>query len=253
MKHLPSFSMLVLLCLLVHGQGAFAQWAVVDAGDIAQNTITAVNSAKIAIDTGQQVINTYNVILNQIKQIENQVKNLQRLPQGLNFVQDISLFGSKVTGLLGQANTVSFELDQATKQFDTLYRQAATVASTGDILALRQQMLGARMEASSMAVQMQSVRQNLTDVYTRLCNLLSGSWGASGNLDSQQIAAQQQALVLSTLQNTQALHATAARLEAQRQAEEVVLEQLRLKHLQELNTPMAPYVGGNGKLVTYTW
>src|SRR5215831_15122774 len=228
-----------LVLSLLLGLAAAPGWAydvpVIDITNIVQSTISAANSVKIAADTAQQVINTYNVILNQIKQIENQVKNLQRMPQGLNFTDDMRLLGSKVTGLLGQANTVSFELDQATKQFDTLYRQAATVASTGDILALRQQMLGARMEASGMAVQMQSVRQNLTDVYTRLCNLLNGSWGASGNLDSQQIAAQQQALVLSTLQQTQALQATAARLEAQRQAEEVVLEQLRLKHLQELN------------------
>ena len=154
---------------------------------------------------------------------------------------------------MAQANTVGFALNQVTKQFDGLYREIGTVVTTGDILALRDKMLGARLEASGMAVQMQSVRTNITDVYTRIANLLNGTWSASGNLDSHQLAAQQQALMTHTLQTIQAMQATNARVMVQREAEDVVLQQLRLKAQQQLNVRLPRYVGEQGALVTYTW
>jgi P-type conjugative transfer protein TrbJ len=246
---------LALVALVLWGHSASAQWAVEDVAAIAQETITAVNTVAMYARQGEQIINEYNVIRNQIVQIEHEVTNLQRLPKGLNFLDDITLFGNKLNSLMGQANAVSFELEQATKDFDKLYRQAVTIATTGDIMTLRKQLLDARMQASGMSVHMTAVRTNLTDVSTRLCSLLNGSWTASGNLDSQQLAAQQQALLLHSQQAAQAMLATQARLAAQKEAEDVVLEQVRLHMLQDATAPV-PGTGtyeAKGKLPVYRW
>jgi P-type conjugative transfer protein TrbJ len=220
---------------------------------LGQMIATAANTAASYVRQGEQIVNEYNIIRNQIVQIEHEVANLQRIPKGLNFLDDISLFSNRLTGLMAQANAVSFELDQATKDFEKLYQQAATVTRTGDVLALRRQLLDARMQASGMSVQMTAVRTHLSDVFTRLCALLNGSWTASGNLDSQQIAAQQQGLLLHSQQMAQAMLATQARLQAQREAEEVVLEQVRLQVLQDAVAPVAPYTDARGTLPVYRW
>jgi len=250
---IKQIAFLALVTLFLRCQYASAQWSVIDASNLVQTTLTAINTAASYARQGEQIINEYNVIRNQIVQIEHEVANLQRIPKGLNFLDDITLFGNKLNGLMGQANAVSFELDQATKDFDKLYKQAQAVATTGDIMTLRQQLLQARMQASGMSVQMTAVRTNLTDVSTRLCALLNGSWTASGNLDSQQITAQQQALLLHSQQAAQAMLATQARLAAQKEAEDVVLEQVRLKMLQDAVAPVAPYTDFRGKLPVYRW
>jgi predicted glycosyl hydrolase (DUF1957 family) len=134
---------------------------------------------------------------------------------------------------------LSYDLTQATSQFDALYTQLSLTASPADLLAQRRQMLTARLQASRMAVQMQSIRTNVTDIYNRLCALLDGSWRASGNLDSAQLAAQQQALLTHSQQMAQAMLATSQRLEAQRQAEDVVLQQAAIQAYLQATT-LAP-------------
>jgi hypothetical protein len=47
--------------------------------------------------------------------------------------------------------------------------------------------------------------------------------------------------------------ATQARLQAQREAEEVVLEQVRLQMLHDAIAPVAPYTDAKGKLPVYRW
>jgi conjugal transfer/entry exclusion protein len=138
------------------------------------------------------------------------------------------------------------------KEFQTLYVEADALAE-GDYALVRKRFLTARMQASGVAVQVQSVQTNMSDVFGRLCSLLDGSWRAKGNLDSEQLAAQQQALQTATLQHLQALQATAARLQAQREAEQVALERLRIKVMEQFTAPVAEYTGAGGFLPTYQW
>jgi P-type conjugative transfer protein TrbJ len=215
-----------------------AQFAVLDAGNLVQNTTTALSMLKQVQTSAQQLIAEYNLVRNTITQIENQVKNLQRIPKGLSYIDDISLFGSRLSGLMATANGISFQLDQATRQFEHLYQQTATLTAP-NVFNLRQQMIQSRMETAGIAIQVQSVRTNLSDIYSRLCNLLSGSYGASGNLDSLQIAAQQQALLIHSQQIALTMQATQARMETQRQAEEMALQQMALAHYKQVTT-LAP-------------
>lgn len=249
---MKALTMLGLLMLLWLGR-AHAQWAVADAANLVQTTLTALSTAASYVRQGEQVINEYNLIRNQIVQIEHEVTNLQRLPEGLNMLETIGAYGNKVTGVLARANAVSYELDQATSDFEKLYMRTAAITTAQDIYTLRQQLLTAKLQASGMSVQMTAVRTNLSDVYTRVCNLLNGAWTAKGNLDSQQMAAQQQALLLHSQQMAQAMLATQGRLQAQQAAEDAVLEQMRLKMLQEATAPVAPYTDAKGKLPVYRW
>jgi P-type conjugative transfer protein TrbJ len=96
---------------------AWGQWLVEDVNVGVQTTLTAIQSVMTAANTaamyvrqGEQIINEYNVILNQIKQYETMVKNLARLPEGLNFFDTISAWGTTLTGLLGQANAIGYTL-----------------------------------------------------------------------------------------------------------------------------------------------
>jgi len=239
---------------------ACAQWPVTDAGNLVQNTIsasnailTAANTAKSYIVQGQQLVAEYNTVLNGIKQLEWMATNLTRIPDGLNFIDTITAYSNKITGLLGQATMLSFNLDQATKQFDGLYRQVGTLSSAGDILALRQKLMAARMEASGMTVQVTSIQSNLGDAFTRLCALLSGSVAAKGALDSVQIAAQQEAVLQTTMAQMAAMQATNARVIAQAAAEKAVMEQAEIQAIQAAAGDSKPYTEANGRLTTYHW
>src|ERR1043166_9093538 len=139
--------LVMLAVVLLLPRTSVAQFPVTDAGNLVQNTISAFNSVKTAYNTAQSVIAEYNMILNEIKMIENQVKNLTRIPSELNYTQDISLFGSRLSALMSTANGVSFQLDQATKDFGRLYQQTAVLTGPG-ILTLRQNMLQSRMETA---------------------------------------------------------------------------------------------------------
>jgi type IV secretion system protein TrbJ len=250
------------LSILLGVQTASAQFGsgiVFDPTNLVENAIAAVNSVKTAATTaamyirqGEALINDWNVIRNQILQYETMVRNLGRIPEGLNMVDSVLAYGNKLTGLLNTADGLSYDADRVTREFQQLYVEADTVAS-GDLRLVRERFLRARMQASGLAVQVQSVRANMSDIFTRLCSLLDGSWRAEGNLDSLQIAAQQQALTLTTLQQIQALQATSDRLKAQKEAEEVALARLKQRVMDEFVTPVPEYTGEAGVLPTWQW
>lgn len=226
-------------------------------GQLIQSTITAANSVTTAINVaaqyvrqGEQLINEYNMIRNQINQYETMVRNLARLPQGLNFLDTFNAYSAKLTGLLGQTNAISYDLNRATSEFQRLYNDADTL-STGDLRPLRERFLQQRMAASATAVQVQAVQANIGELFQKLCTLLG--YEASGNLDQAQLAAQHQALQTTTLQQIQALQATAARLEAQRQAEEVALARMKQRVQDKFVEPLPEYTGEAGQLPTWSW
>lgn len=221
-------------------------------GQLVQSTITAANSVTTALNVaasyvrqGEQLINEYNIIRQQIAQYETMVRNLQRLPQGLNFFDTVLTYGNQLTGVLAQANALTYDANRSVGDFQRLYGDAKTVA-LGDLRPVLERYRTARLEASQVAVQMQSMRTNISDLFAKLCALLDGSWQAQGNLDSAQLAAQQQALSTTTLQQIQALLMTSQRLAAQREAEETALAELRQRVQDELARPLPAYTGQAG-------
>lgn len=218
----------------------------------ANSVTTAVNVAASYIRQGQQLINEYNMIMHQIAQYETMIKNLQRLPEGLNFVETVLAYGNKLTGLLGQVNGLSYDLDDATRQFEDLYLDAETV-SLGDLRPVKERFYQHRMGASQMAVMVQSIRSNMSESFGRICRLLDGSWRIQGNLDAQQIAHQQQALSMQQLEQLAALQATAARVAAMREAEEIALARLKQRVQDEFVRQLPTYTQEQGTLPSWQW
>ena len=241
-------------------EAQFGASVVVDPTNLVQNTVSAINSVSTAANTaasyirqGEQLINEYNQIRLAISQYETMVRNLKRLPEGLNMVDTVLAYGNKLTGLLNGTNSISYDLDEATRQFQELYEEAGAVAS-GDLRQVRERFLRARMQASGTAIQVQSIKANMSEMFSRLCALLDGSWSkAEGNFDAQQIAHQQHALTLTTLQQIQALQLTADRLKAQREAEDVALQRLKQRVQDEFLKPLPAYTAEQGALPTWGW
>jgi hypothetical protein len=223
------------LCLSL-AQMSQAQWEVSDSGALAQRAAIwaqeALQWAQSLANQAKEIEAQYNIILNQIKQIEWMVEQSQRIPEGLNLMQDMSLFSSRLLGLMSTAGGLSFNLEQATSSFTTFYKRTLTITQTPEVLAARTQFLANRMQAAQLAVQTQAIQTHLSEMASKMCALLSGAWTAHGALDSAQIAAQQRALLMAVHQQTQATAAAAQRLEAQHQAEEIVQEQLDVEATQ---------------------
>ena len=243
--------------LLLSTSASWGQWAVEDAAALAQRAgiwlQEAAQWAQSLTNQAQEIQNTYNVLVNQVKQINLAIQDLQRIPAGLNFMTDIQQLSGRITNLMGVAQGMSFQLNQSSQQFTQLYQQSAGLGSVQQVYQTRQAMLQSRLQAAQAAVQMQSIQTNLSDVMTRLCNLLTGSWTASGNLDSQQIAAQQRGLQMVMEQQQQAMAATSQRLEAQRQAEDVVIDQFRFAAIQGAMGTATPMGAPQGALPTFHW
>jgi P-type conjugative transfer protein TrbJ len=222
--------------LLLTSQPSWAQWAVEDAAALAQRTgIWLAEEAKWIESIAEQVREveaTYNVIIQQVKQYETMVQNLQRIPEGLNFVEVVSTWGTQLSRLFSSATMIGYHIDQVMTQFTELYENLGTLGTPADVIALRQRLLSGRMEASAMTVSVTSLQGNLSELYGRICALLGGSITVAGNLDIQQIQAQQNGLMQQQLQAIAAMHATHARNTAQAQAEQVTIERLQLQAIQ---------------------
>jgi hypothetical protein len=137
------------------------------------------------------------------------VKNLQHFD--LDDTQRLLSLGNAITGTLRQAQGVSFELAQATRQFDTLYPRLQQQLSAAQIMTMRLEWLTQRRQAASVGIQVQSITQDLQTMYTQVGNLLTSAATAQGNLDINQIQAQQQGITQGILLQTQQLMAGSAR------------------------------------------
>lgn len=246
------------LCLvLTWHTGAAAQWAVHDAPAFARDAAQWVEEAaqwahSIASEV-KQVEAQYNIIIRQIEQTETMIRNLQRIPEGLNFLEVITVMGNKVTALLNGATIMSYDVERVVGQFDSLYQQVGVLSNPQEVLAWRQRLLNGRMEASQVTVQVTAIKAQLTELYTRICALLSGSWTAQGNLDIQQIQAQQNGFIQHTLETIAAMQAAHARNTAQYQAEQAALERVQLQAIQGAMGSAAPLGTPQGTLPRFHW
>lgn len=242
-----------LLSVLIVAPVAQAQWAVIDVAGIAQALETTVQTAAVVANTAKEVEAQYNIILNQVKQVEWMIQQAQRIPEGLNLLDTVTLWSNQLTGLLGNANIVSYNIDTVMGQFNHLYAELGTLTNADDVLALRQRLLAGRMEASQMTVQVTAIKQHLTELYTRICALLSGSWTAHGALDSAQIAHQQNGLMQYTLETIATMQAAHARNTAQYQAEQAAIERLQLQAIEGAMRDDTPAFTPQGKLPRFAW
>lgn len=226
MKRLLFF---VPLCLYYFVVSASAQVAVAEVNSVP----TLLNVAKSAYESVKQtaaqvliVEQQADQLRNELAMIKNQVQNLQRLPGSI--VQDVRLSGNKLTALLGAADRVSFSATASAQQFDQLYNQSLALGESKDAIMTRLEWLTTRQQLAQTTVKTGSIVEDLSQKFDNLRKLLTFSFGAKGNLDSQQILAQTNALQADIAMRSQAMQAALQQMAAAKEREQVALEKARL-------------------------
>ncbi len=164
-------------------------------------------------------------IENQIKSLQNQAKNLLKLD--FDSVGEMTNALNRISTLMGQAQRVSFNVNDTNANFLQLYPSEFKSALTADE---RVRDARGRWEASmdgyrqTMTIQSQVV-ENVSRDGQRLADFVAQSQGAQGSLQAQQ--ATNQLLALTTQQQLQISSMMAAQFRAE------TLERARLAHEEE--------------------
>jgi len=220
---------LVVCCLTQESQ---AQIPVTDAGAIAKSTAQFFWTQAHEVKKYAEMVTTAQQMVEQVKgtyrMIEMASKNLANMPTDGNILNWVSQMDGQTSALLGQVQHIGFNLDRTTRQFEALYGNTAMLLTPEGRAERYRQMQAARLEMTGIAMQTQSIRQTFSDLYTRLATLVGISSWAEGTKAMQQLQMQQHSLAQQQQQLGLTMQAVTARLAAMQQAEEMVLQQMRL-------------------------
>ena len=216
----PILSALVLLGLVAT---AHAQLAVVDVADIAQNTITAIEST----------LTTIEAVLIEADEVLN-LTNLNGVAVQGGIAQDMQLLGQLVT----QAQGLSYDLSTVQAQVDALFGLTTAPTTTTTLrlrlIAIRQ----LKYQCYSYAIQVQTLLRTALRTVDHLQALLGTLSHLVGNLAGHETHAQTTAVASKHLANLDVQIASFHRAQAVDKLEEVmILESLRTinNHVYERN------------------
>lgn len=216
---------------------AHAQWAVIDATNLVQNTLTAVR-------TLEMIENQVSQLQNQAQMLVNQAKHLQSLDY--NSLSSLLSLLSKSNALISQAQGLTFDVTQAQATFTRLYGTSYTTStSNAQMLADAKERWTQTQGALSTATQVQSqVAQNLLDDQDTLSTLVNKSQSAVGELQATQATNQLLALLIRQLIQAQQLQLSQGRAsaleEARRSSTQTRGQTIREKFFGSGTTPYTP-------------
>ena len=192
---------------------ASAQWAVIDASNLAQNIIQASREL-------QEINNQVESLQHEIQMLQNMGKDLQSIT-----TSPLGSIASALTGvstIMGSGTGIPFDVNESVSTFNNLWPQSyptstSTVTLEGDAQSRWLNTMKAFLQTLSVQAQ---IAKNVTADASTLSQILDASQGAAGNLEVTQ--AGNQLLALSTKQQlqTQSLMAAQYRAEALEQARE---------------------------------
>ena len=216
----PILSALVLLGLVAT---AHAQLAVVDVADIAQNTITAIEST----------LTTIEAVLIEADEVLN-LTNLNGVAVQGGIAQDMQLLGQLVT----QAQGLSYDLSTVQAQVDALFGLTTAPTTTTTLrlrlIAIRQ----LKYQCYSYAIQVQTLLRTALRTVDHLQALLATLSKLVGNLAGHETHVQTTTVASKHLANLDVQIASFHRAQAVDKLEEVmILESLRTinNHVYERN------------------
>lgn len=231
---------------------------VLDVSNLAQSTITALNSITRVAQAASSYARQAQQLYAQYQSITYQIQNLQRLDAGS--VSAILTLSSRVATSLQGVRGLSYEVDAALREFDALYPKLARTAgdlsgvlSTAESLAFQRRMQRARFDAAQAVVQISAVSGALERVNAEVGQLLQRAAASSGAHDLGQVQAAQAGLTQGQLMRVEQQLAVANRLQAQKAAEEITLEEARRTALEAAAVPTPAYTQARGRLVTYRY
>lgn len=189
-----------------------AQFAVFDASNFVENSLTAAR-------TLSQINNQILQLQNEAKMLINEAHNLASLP--FNIVGQLQATLATTTQLIHQAQGVAYQLSQARSQFSRFYPQSYGAATSGASMAAdAQQRWIHSLQALQTTIGMQAqASQNLASDEDSLATLVGQSQSAIGILEAAQATNQLLALQSRQIIQDQQLRLTqdrSAALEAAR-------------------------------------
>jgi P-type conjugative transfer protein TrbJ len=192
----------IVLCV----RPAAAQWAVIDASNLIQNTLTAARALV-------QINNQVQQLQNQVVMLANQARNLTSL--NYSSLDQLNSTMAQISALMDQAQGIAFNVTATQSAFAQQYPQQYSTSVAGDqLMADAHQRWLNSMNAfqQTMTIQAQVATNVEADTGT-LTTLVNTSQGAVGSLQAQQ--ATNQLLALSIKQQLQIQSLMAAQYRAQ--------------------------------------
>jgi P-type conjugative transfer protein TrbJ len=185
------------------GAPASAQLAVFDAGNYAQNVLTAAREL-------QQIENQVVALQNQAQSLMNQARNLQ--PLGFSVLPRLQADMSQVNGLLAQAGRIANDVAAIRSQFDRNYSGSGSDQALAAAATARWQNT---LEAFRHVLEVQAtVAGTLASTQAQAGALADQSQAAAGALQATQAGNQLLAVQAKQLADLTALIAAQSRAEA---------------------------------------
>jgi type IV secretion system protein TrbJ len=192
---------------------AEGQLAVVDAGNLVQNTMSALNTLK-------STLNEATMIANQAQTLLNQAKNLQALPTTIR--GDLTSTIGQYMQVLQQAQGLTYQFSTIQAQFQRLYPQHGM--SMQAYLTSLPSTSQATYYALQDAMRAQSALDRLLKERTQLDTAMSHSAQASGALQAQQAATEVQGIMVEQLNGLQEVQAATGRAQATMLANQTIAD-----------------------------
>lgn len=215
---------------------AQAQWAVIDATNLVQNTMTAAR-------TLEQINNQIRQLQNQAQSLINQARNLESLP--FNVASQLRSNLANTQQLITQAQGLAFQVQGMNQQFEQLYpQQYAATVSGNQMYEDAHQRWQNTLNGLQTTMQMQAqVSQNITADAGTMSDLVGQSQSATGALQAMQATNQLLALQAKQTSESQQLQLTqgrAAALELAQQAAAVEQGRVIAQRFLGTGTPYTP-------------
>lgn len=184
---------------------------------------------------------------NQVQQIALATQDVANNGIDMNTVDTVLGLAGRMNTTLKNARGLSYETDQAIRDFEVAYKQVKEVLTPAQALAQRAQWATTRRSAAGAAIQVQAISRDLEQTHRSMERLLSKAKAADGSVKIAQAQAQLQALSQSIeLQQVQQ-QAVLGRLQALKEAESATAALQELEAGERFFAPMATYTGARGK------
>lgn len=192
--------------LIVSGSPAFAQLAVYDPTNYAQNVLQAARAL-------QQINNQISSLQNQAQMLIGQAKNLASLPY--SSLAALQAQVAKTQGLLRQAQALAYDVGEIQQAFKGRYGAVTLSASEADLTARAEARWVTSVAGFEDALKVQAgVVEGLDTGRGEMQSLVAASQGASGALQAAQAGNQLLALQAQQLAALTALVAAQGRADA---------------------------------------
>jgi len=219
---------------------AFAQFQVFDAGNYAQNVLTAAR-------TLEQINNQITGLQNQAQSLINEARNLASLPYSA--LHTLQAQFDQTHALIDQAKGLAMRVADIDTAFQGAYRPIDLTASQQDLVADAKARWSNSVAAFQDALKVQAgAVGNLEGARGELTQLVSASQTASGALQAAQAGNQLLALQSQQLSDLIAVMAASGRAQTLEAAQRAAAQDQAREQLRRFLTPRAGYQPGSAKM-----